>query len=478
MAYEPKSWKFTTNESGDKVYEDHILNVVQENLKTLYQLIDDVNTDAKINILFVQNNVNTKTVKDSTAQTAGMFLSKIIEGLGVVFTAGTPAAIIATISCKIISGIITKVCEPSSEDTYNKIQSKANDLKDMADEICEQVQLVITSCLEDMKGQWNVEYDCQGLKFTELKGKVRLSDLAGTKENPFTDFLPKKPSTDYVHARKTLSTDTTYESAKALLPVKWKIKSQRRGFPSDGIGDPLGGWNVEYYKVYSRNTWDNWKSRSTFPKIDDNLRSDVEGPHEEIEKGNYSDKQRFLGFNGVCYDYPWSDGQRYEDGKHMGGSRWMGWSGKNDKVLSKSDDILKGTSFLDLIDDILNGHYFGSGQWSVEDGLPKHPSYLLWYRTKRKNEDVIIINDKREWTLIGNDACIDWEYDSNSWFTWGRAYRGLKLHHYYLVDENEGHASQEFCDWLFRDNGHGKITSEKGIAGRIDVYHNWGLSFV
>ena len=92
MSYEPKSWKFTISESGDKIYEDHILNVVQENLKTLYQLIDDVATDAKINILFTQNMVSTKTIKDSTAQTAGMFLSKIIEGLGVVFTAGTPAA--------------------------------------------------------------------------------------------------------------------------------------------------------------------------------------------------------------------------------------------------------------------------------------------------------------------------------------------------------------------------------------------------
>ena len=237
MAYEPKSWKFNTSESGDKVYEDHILNVVQENLKTLYTLIDDVSTDARINILYVQNNVNTKTVKDSTAQTAGMFLSKIIEGLGVVFTAGTPAAIIATISCKIISGIITKLCEPSSEDTYNKIQSKANDLREMVDEICEQTQLVITSCLEDMKGQWNLEYDCQGLKFTDFKGKVKLSDLAGTNEKTFTDFLPKKPSTEYVHARKALSTDTTYESAKSLLPVKWKIKKQK-GFPSEGIGNP------------------------------------------------------------------------------------------------------------------------------------------------------------------------------------------------------------------------------------------------
>ena len=470
MTYEPKSWKFTISESGDKIYEDHILNVVQENLKTLYQLIDDVATDAKINILFTQNMVSTKTIKDSTAQTAGMFLSKIIEGLGVVFTAGTPAAIIATISCKIISGIITKLCEPSSEDTYNKIQSKANDLKDMVDEICMQLQLVITSCLEDMKGQWNIEYDCQGVKFVDLKGKVKLSDLAGTNEKPFTDFLPKKPSTDYVHARNTLSKDTVYESAKSLLPVKWKIKKQK-GFPSEGIGNILGGWNVEYYKVYSRNTWDNWSSRSSFPKIDDNLRGDVEGPHEEMEKGNYSDKQRFLGFDGYCYDYPWANNTN-------DGSRWMGWSGRKEKKVSDKLDILEGTSFLDLIQDILDGKYFGPGQWSVEDGLPNHPSYLLWYRTKRPNEGVVIINDKREYTLLGNDSCIDWEYDSNSIFTWGRAYRGLKLHHYYLVDENGGHASKEMCDWLFRDNGHGKITSEKGISGKIDVYHNWGLNII
>ncbi len=475
MIYTPKTWEYTKTEAGDKVYADHVLNIVQENLKTAYQLVDDVVEDAKINILFVQNNVNTKTVKDSTAQAAGFWFSKLIEGMGVIFTAGTPAAIIATITCKIISGIATKVTTPENKDSYNAVQSKANDLKDMVDEMGDQIQLELSKCIEDLKGMWLVEYESQGANYPGLKGKTKVADLAGTQESPISDYLPKKPSTDYTLIRKSLNKLSTYEAAKALLPVKWRIRNQKKGFPSDGIGDPLGGWNVEYYKVYSRSTWDNWKSRASFPKIDDNLKSDVEGPHEAIEKGNYSDKQRFLGFGGYCYDYPWSDGQRYEDGKHMGGSRWMGYSGRNDKQLSEKDDILKGTSFLDLIDDILAGKYFGPGYWSVEDGLPDHPSYFLWYRTKRPNEDVVIINDKREWTLIGNSACIDWEYDSNSIFTWGRAYRGLKLHHCYLVDENGGHASAEFCKWLFKDNGHGKILNENGVAGKIDVYHNWGI---
>ena len=52
MIYKPTpDFGFTKNEAGDKVYKDHILNIVQENLKTMYQLIDDVVADAKTNIL-------------------------------------------------------------------------------------------------------------------------------------------------------------------------------------------------------------------------------------------------------------------------------------------------------------------------------------------------------------------------------------------------------------------------------------------
>lgn len=463
--YTPKTWHYSVV-SGNKVYDDEVLNIVCDNLKTVYQLVDDVVEDAKINILYVQNTVNTKTIKDSTAQTAGFWLSKIIEGLGVVFTAGTPAAIIATIVCKVVSGIITKVTTPENHDSYNAVQAKANDLKAMVEEMGVQIQLEITKCLEDLQGMWIYEYKCPGSRLPELRGITRIADLAGTQESPNDKYFPKKPSTDYVLARQKLNRFTTYEAAKSLLPVKWRIRDHR-AFPSDGISNFLKGWQVEFYKVYSRNKWNDWSGRAEFPSIPGNLRDDVEGPHQYIERSQKGEEwQRFLGYNGHCVDYHWSGNS---------GNRWMDWSGDKSAKISDRLDILEGMSFLDLIQDILDGRYFGYGQWSEEDGFPNKPSYLLWYRTKKPNETVEIINDKREYTLLNKNCAIDWEYDSNSWFTWGRAYRGIRLHHYYLVDENGGHASKELCDWLFADNGHGKVLNENGIAGKIDVYHNWGI---
>ena len=466
MIYTPTSWKFDKSESGDKVYKDHVLNIVQENLKTMYQLVDDVSSDAKTNILYVQGMVNTKTVRDSTAEAAGFWFSKIIEGLGVVFKAGTPAAIIATIACKVISGIATKVTTPENKDSYNAVQSKANDLKDMIDEMGTQIQLELTKCLEDLEHMWTYEYKTPGAKLPELRGISRIADMAGSQEDPIKDFLPKKPSTEYTLLRRDLNKASTYEAAASLFPVKWRIRDHR-GFPSDGISNFIKGWRVAYYKVYSRNKWNDWSGCAEFPSIPGWLRGDVEGPHLEMERSQRgSEWQRFLGYSGYCKDYHWSDKQD---------NRWMHWSGDRDPKISDRLDILEGMSFLDLIQDILDGRYFGYGQWSEEDGLPNKPSYFLWYRTKKPGENIEIINDKREYTLLDMNCAIDWEYDSYDIFHWGRAYRGIRLHHYYLVDENGGHASAELCHWLFKDNGHGKTLNENGVAEMIDVYHHWGI---
>ncbi len=467
MIYTPKNWNFAKTESGDKVYEDHVLNIVQENLKTAYQLVDDVVADAKINILFVQNNVNTKTVRDSTAQAAGFWFSKLIEGLGVVFTAGTPAAIIATITCKIISGIATKVTTPENRDSYNAVQSKANDLKDMVEEMGVQIQLELAKCIEDLEHSWTNEYKTPGAKYPEFRGISKIADLAGSQEEPNKDYLPKKPSTEYTLIRRDLNKFSTYEAAASLIPVKWRIRDHR-AFPSDGISNFLRGWQVAYYKVYRRGNWDDWHGRAEFPAIPGDLSDDVQGPFQDIERSQKgSEWQRFLGYSGYCKDYHWSNN---------GDNRWMYWSGERQQNVNDKLDIIEGTSFLDLIQDILDGKYFGYGQWSEEDGFPNRPSYFLWYKTKKPGENIEIINDKREYTLLDMNCAIDWAYDSYDIFHWGRAYRGIALHHYYLVDENGGHASAEFCHWLFKDNGHGKVTNENGVAGMIDVYHNWGIS--
>ena len=470
MSYTPTTWHYIVDEKGDRIYDDHILNVVQQNLLTLSTLIDDIRTDANTNILFVQNWANCKTVKDATAQTIALFASKIIEGLGVIFTAGTGAAIIATVACKLISALITHFANPQSKDTYNQLQSVASDLKLSIDKHCFLIQQKIALWLGDLKLEWNNELLCPGAKHQEFMGPIKLSDLA-------TDnFLPKKGSTDYVFCREKMNDFSTYEAAASLIPVRWRIRTHR-AFPPDGVSNLLCGWQVSFYKVYSRNTWDKWRNSPEFPNIPGNLSGDIEGPNEYME-GDNPHAQRFMSWYESSRDYSWSDGSKYDESKSWDGSRWMGFSGKKEQIIDKDDhsNLLQGTSFLDLIDDILNGVYNSYGQWLDKNSLPNEPSYYLWYKTKRKNEPEII-NDRRVWTLMGNDACQDWVYDSNSIFTWGRAYRGITLHHYTLVDENGNYAPKEFCKWLFKDNGHGKIINEDGVTEITDFYHNWGLSF-
>jgi hypothetical protein len=469
MSYTPTSWKFITDEKGDRIYEDHILNVLQQNLLTLSTLIDDVRTDANTNILFVQNWANCKTVKDPTVQTIALFASKIIEGLGVIFTAGTGAAIIATVACKLISALITHFANPQSKDSYNQLQSVASDLKLSIDKHCFLIQEKIAVWLGDLQLEWDKELECPGAKHQEFMGPIKLSDMA------VNEFLPKKGSTDYVFCREKMNDFSTYEAAASLIPVRWRIRTHR-AFPPDGVSNLLCGWQVAFYKVYNRSTWDNWRNSSEFPKIPSNLSGDIEGPNEYNEQGNVgAHAQRFISWYGSSRDYSWSDGSKYDESKKQWeGSRWMGFSGRNEPEIVNNTNLEKGTSFLDLIDDILSGVYNAYGDWEPKNSIPKEPSYYLWYKTKRKNESEII-NDRRVWTLMGNEACQDWIYDSNSIFTWGRAYRGITLHHYTLIDENGNYAPKEFCNWLFKDNGHGKVLNENGVAEIGDVYHNWGF---
>jgi hypothetical protein len=465
MSYKPTTWEKHQNEQGDYVYVDHRLNIVQQNLKTLHDLIDDVKTDSNINLLFIQNNINTKTIKDPTAEAIGFWVSKLIEGLGVVFTAGTPAAVIATISCKLLSGLITKVTTDKQTDAYNKVQGKVNDIKECMDEIFAQIKLALTQSVDDMEKHWNIQYDCTGSLIPDLKGKVSLSDLGDHEE-----FFPKKSSTDYDFSRDKLAEGSKYLCTKALLPVRWKIIKQR-AFPSDGISNLIKGWNVEWYKVYNRSTWDRWRNHPEFPKIPNELSGDIEGPHTDVDN-IYEDgvrKQRFMSWYQAYRDYPWTRDDTSD--------KWMHWSGRKSPKINDKNEVEEGLSFLDVIDDIESGIFNSQGQWYQENGLPNNPSYLLSYKTRNPIDRKESINDKRKTTLLSTDSCIDWVYDSNSIFTWGRAYRGITFNHYYLVDQDGNYANDEICKWLFKDNGHGKTVNPNAIAEKVDVYYNWGLAF-
>lgn len=462
MSYQPSTWNYETDAHGNRTYQDEVLNKVQENLLTLSSLIGDMRVDAELNIPIVQGWAQCKTVKDPTAQTVALFASKIIEGLGVVFTAGTPAAIIATITSKIVSGLITHFANPQSKDTYNQLQAAASDLKLSIDKHSFFIQKKIGTWLDNLETEWDTPIGESG---------NRLSDLA------VSEMLPRPSSTEYVECREKMNEISTYETAKVLIPRRWRIR-KHRGFPPDGISNLICGWQVEWYKVRGRGTWDSWRSSSEFPKIPNHLKDDIEGPYEPINWDNIPNgKQRFTSWGSEQRDYEWSDGQKLNDSKQWNGTRWMGFSGRNYPYRIENDNLLSGTSFLDLIEDILSGVYSSYSGWVKENSIPKEPSYYLWYRTKRPNESVEIVNDRRDWTLLGNWACQDWVYDSNSIFTWGRAYRGITLNHYSLVDENGDYAPAEFCYWLFKDDGHGKIKNEDGVAEISDFYHNWGLNF-
>lgn len=460
MSYQPSTWEFDTDAHGNRTYHDEVLNKVQENLLTLSSLIGDIRVDAELNIPIVQGWANCKTVQDPTVKTIALFASKIIEGLGVVFTAGTPAAIAATIASKIVSGLITHFANPQSKDTYNQLQSAASDLKMSIDKHCFFTQEKIGEWLNDLQAEWDKEIETSG---------VRLSDLA------INELLPKPLSKEYIQCREKMNDISTYNTAKTLIPIRWKIRTHR-AFPPDGVSNFLCGWQVEFYKVYSRGTWEKWRNSPEFPKIPSDLSDDIEGPYDYIEKGDNAHAQRFMSWYQAYRDYSWSDGSNFDESRQWNGSRWMGFSGRNEYKIDESDhsNLTQGTSFLDLIDDILNGVYNSYGDWFAKNSLPNEPSYYLWYKTKRKNEPEII-NDRRVWTLMGNDACQDWAYDSYDIFHWGRAYRGITLHHYTMVDENGNYAPKEFCKWLFKDNGHGKTINETAVAEIGDVYHNWGL---
>ncbi len=470
MTYVPKNWHYVVNEKNEKIYDDHILNIVQENLLTISKFIDDFRDDARYSITIVQDNLNAKTFHDPTVSIIGMFVSKIIEGLGVIFPAGTAAAIITTITCKIISGIVSTLTSDKSTDVYNKILQAANDLRDALEQVCFGVQFQIGKWIDDMESNWLVEFECDGIKYLDLKGKVKLADFADTQE-----YFPKPASSNYILMRDRLSKDSKYESTSLLLPVRWKIRVHK-GFVGDGISNFVKGWQVAFYKVRNRSTWDKWHSSSEFPNIPNYLSGDIEGPYEYMEKGDYSDKQRIFGWFEQCKDYPWSNDQQLRDSRQWEGSRWMGISGRNEFVIEDDKNLKSGTSFKDCIDDILSGYYSGWEQ-NTKNCLPKTPSYYLWYKTKRKNESVEIINDRRVWTLMGNDSCKDWAYDSYDMFHWGRAYRGITFNHYTLVDQDGNYAPSVLCKWLFIDNGHGKIVNENGVADMEDIYHKWNLSF-
>jgi hypothetical protein len=476
--YNPLSWEYTLLENGEKIYSEHRLNIVQQNLKTIYDLIDDIRINANNDLLVVQNNLNTKSVHNPTAENTGWLASKLIEGLGVIFPSGTALAIMATIIAKLTSAGITAVSKDASKDLYNPIQQAVNDTRDCMNAILNELELKITKWNKNMKEEWNTEYECSGVLIPELKGKITLSELGN-----FDMYFPKKgESDDYVNTRIQLSKHAISLLTQHLLPVKWKI----RKFGAHPDGDSQGGynaywfWSVSWYETSSTDKWNEWKRYNKFPEIPSNLKDNVSGPFEDI-----GFHQNINGYN--QYYQPFAmGGNQNTSGPYtaywwtrMSNKRWMYWGGRyctnmdaktqGDNCQSETRDgnIVKGTPFTDFIEDILYSNKYTT--------MYNDKSTLVWYKLKDSNGNEYINSRKIE-HLTCTNYCNDWYYQKNL-FKWNWAFKGIQLRFYSLVDINGNTAPDVLINWLFKDDGHGKTLNPNGIASRVDVYHKWNLSF-
>ncbi|HEX5707819.1 MAG TPA: hypothetical protein VFX96_11020, partial [Pyrinomonadaceae bacterium] len=61
----------------------------------------------------------------------------------------------------------------------------------------------------------------------------------------------------------------------------------------------------------------------------------------------------------------------------------------------------------------------------------------------------------------------------------GKTYYGVQYNQYWLASDpnvfKEGAAPLDLCQWLFKDDGFGNLINPEAIAGRWDVFTNWGL---
>lgn len=160
----------------------------------------------------------------------------------------------------------------------------------------------------------------------------------------------------------------------------------------------------------------------------------------------------------------------------MPGRRWMYWGGSHcslwdasrqgdscDAKTDTNDNVIQGTPFLNFFDSLVAD--YGNGGFYVS----ACKSSLIWYKLSDGG-----INNRSVSRMTAVDYCGDWRYEKNV-FKWNWAYRGIRIRVYALVDADGHYASDVLSDWLFRDDGAGKILNPNGVANRVDVYDRWGL---
>lgn len=235
MAYYPQTFHYIIDETtGYRKYDDHQLQITYLNLRIVSNLIADLQTNAKIDLLDAQNNVSVKAVQDQTCQILGIFACKILEGISVFFTAGTAPAIATMIIGRLLSATITELIKDSSPN--DDIQKKANEVREGMDAIFSSLKHRVDQMIVDMEGQWNVAHYCESYLDPSQKGNVYLRDFE------YNQLFPDRNSPEYDDMLEFLSARCRSIIVSELLPVKWRIKNWptynfKDYYQYDGIGD-------------------------------------------------------------------------------------------------------------------------------------------------------------------------------------------------------------------------------------------------
>jgi hypothetical protein len=485
LGYQPTDWTRTKTPQGDWVYADPNLNVLQANLITLNTLVDDLRVAAKIDILEIQTNLSTPTIKDPMIATLALITGKIVEGLAMAWPAGSALAVIAGVAARLTSAGVQWAARDHKDDP--DLQGAVNDLRDFVDANLSQLTDLISSWIEDPQLYWTQVYQCPGSLISDLRGPVTLSELVDPL-NP--QYFPRKGhdvAYNTWHDRMIRQSKTAM--TQSLLPVKFKIRDIN-GFTES---DSRWFWAVQWWETSSTSVYNSWRKDPGFPgSVPGNLRDSIGGPWTDIGlNSDYKGGRQYY----QCWDNTGKPDTEFPGwSRHYwtrnSSSRWMSRGGQHCANMNGGDqgpscdyrvdpqgNIVQGTPFLDWLDEVLRATDSSPG-WTGGDQQINNVGWaqcgLVWYRFKDSRNKQEWINSRQEVHHLTTDYCNDYRYEKNV-FKWNWLYRGIRLNMWVLVDENGHPMADSTAKWLFKDNGHGKITNTNGLANKIDVYHNWGL---
>jgi thiol-disulfide isomerase/thioredoxin len=476
LGYTPINWNKTKDpHTGLYTYQDNRLNILQDNLTVMSQMIVDLRVNSKIDILEIQRNLEAQTIKNPTIERMGWVMAKMVECIALAFPAGKPAAVVAGLLCRLASGGLQYATRANTDNP--DYQQAVNDLRNSVDTWFSDLEDQISDWIQDMESNWSKVYKDQ------YGNSIRLCDIADHDE-----LLPHKGiEKEYNTWFNDLSALVKTEMTKQLLPVRYRKRHAGFSFNEDETQyNAYWFWNVSWIEVRNSSTWDAWRGNSNWPRIPDNLRDSLEGPHEDI--GNWEDykggRQYYQSINNegkvVLNAARWDNGQYWWT--RMSNSRWMYWGGRHcknwdahsqdpgcDSRIDSQGNVIQGTPFLDFVDDVANNE---NGFSYCKD---RGDSVLMYYELKDPRTGQLLRNSRRQDLMTSTAGCKDYFYQIN-WFKWNWCYVGIQLRFYILVDDHGNRINDATARWLFKDNGHGKITNAKGIANRLDVYFDWGLS--